>query len=230
MTQYLDRVISATLGLAAIAIAVVLVHREFFPPPVVAAGRQPSEYVGDWRDITKVGRVIGNPAARIQLIEFADLECPFCATFNKYVNAVRRAYPNDVAYVFVHYPLSSIHRLAQPAARAAECANRTGQFAQMVDGIYSKQDSLGLKPWTSYAREAGVQDTAAFSRCISAPPIPSIIDSGAALAKRMGFTGTPTVILNGWRYGYTPADTEMNRAIGDILAGRRPYEHFPKVQ
>jgi len=53
------------------------------------------------------------------------------------------------------------------------------------------------------------------------------VASGLALAAKEGINGTPTVILNGWRYGVPPSDTELVRAIGDILAGRRPYKGFP---
>jgi protein-disulfide isomerase len=117
--------------------------------------------------------------------------------------------------------------LALPAARAAECASASGRFSEMLDALYSGQDSLGLKTWSSYARDAGIEDTIGFSRCNSNPETPQLVSAGTALARRLGVNGTPTLILNGWRYGYTPPDTELFRAIDDILASRSPYPGVP---
>jgi hypothetical protein len=76
-------------------------------------------------------------------------------------HAVRARYPKDVGLFFVHFPLP-MHRFARPAARATECAGLQGKFGQMVDAVYNKQDSLGLKSWSDYGRDAGVADTVAF--------------------------------------------------------------------
>jgi hypothetical protein len=45
----------------------------------------------------------------------------------------------------------------------------------------------------------------------------------------MNVSATPTVFINGWRYGVVPADSELARAVGDLLAGRRPYHGYPKA-
>jgi hypothetical protein len=47
------------------------------------------------------------------------------------------------------------------------------------------------------------------------------------LGKQQDVRGTPTVILNGWRYGAPPQDSELVRAVRDILHGRPPYPGFP---
>lgn len=221
-----ERVMSGLVGVAAVAVAAVALHREFGAP----AGREyvpqrQSSYMEGWREIVESGRIIGDTLARVKLIEFADLECPFCSRFNLIVQRVAARYPRDVAFVFVHRPLA-MHRFALPAARAAECANRFGKFAEFVDVSYRKQDSLGLKSWMSLGWDAGIRDTAQFGRCVGGSEKMPRVDAGAAAADKLSVNATPTVILNGWRYAVPPSDTELFRAIDDILAGRKPYPEF----
>lgn len=151
---------------------------------------------------------------------------PVLRQFNGIVQRVRRQFPNDVAYVFVHTPIRS-HPYALSAARAAECAQSFGRFSEMVDAIYERQDSLGSKPWTSYALSAGINDTMSFGRCArDTVPLPAV-QSGLELSKRINVIGTPTVILNGWRYGVAPGDSELVSAIKSLLDGKKPYRSFP---
>jgi hypothetical protein len=54
-----------------------------------------------------------------------------------------------------------------------------------------------------------------------------MVTAGLAMGRKFELIGTPLVLLNGWRYGVAPSDTELVRAIGDLLAGRKPYKDFP---
>jgi len=221
-----EKLLSWATSAAAVAIAVTVVHREFFgPPPSHAASRRPSEFVREWRTIAKSGRVLGDTNAPVKVIEFMDFQCPFCREFNQARKPLTAKYGSKIAYVFVHFPLAT-HRFAQPAAVAAECAGADGRFEPMLDALYAMQDSFGLAPWSAYAKRAGVRDTAAFQRCIADTTSLRRVSIGSAEGRRIGLEGTPTVILNGWRYGTPPSDTELTRAITDILAGRKPYSGF----
>lgn len=227
MAATFEKTISAVLGLAAVAIATVMVHREFFAPPSTNATARPSEYLASWKEILPAGHSIGDVSGSIKLIVFTDLECPFCRRFNETVKELLGQYPQGVEYVFVHRPIQN-HRFALSAARAAECADRDGRFADAVNRIYAAQDSFGLKSWNSFARDAGVQDSVLFKRCMADSTAMPKVTAGLALAEKFKITATPTVILNGWKYGIPPSDTSLVRAVKDLLAGRSPYPGFPK--
>lgn len=217
-----DRVQATIITAAAVAVAAVLVHREFIGTTPVATPRRQPQPVAAWRDILPAGRVIGNPNAKVMLIEFADLECPFCRRFQSTLNQATAKYPNDVALVFVHLPLE-MHRFSRYGAKMAECAAAQGRFRNMVDAIYQRQDSLGLRPRLAYALDAGLGDTVAFRRCVADTTTPPMVAKGLAAARKLSLTATPTLLLNNWRFGGVPSDSELYRAIEDVLAGREPF-------
>jgi protein-disulfide isomerase len=130
--------------------------------------------------------------------------------------------------VFVHYPLSQ-HRFAMAAARAVECAEAEGHFADLVAAIYEKQDSLGLRSWGSYAKEAGIADTTRIVKCASSSSRVSRIEQGIAYGNRLGVQFTPTIVVNGWRLGGTPSKTELIRIIEAIAGGHAPFDTAMKA-
>jgi protein-disulfide isomerase len=97
----------------------------------------------------------------------------------------------------------------------------------MVDVIFAKQDSFGLKSWKSYAIEAGVSDTATFSRCTEAVESPELVSRGSALATDMGLLATPTVIVNGWRLALPPQGAQLETMVKRIIDGE-PVEKVLK--
>jgi hypothetical protein len=95
-----------------------------------------------------------------------------------------------------HLPLP-YHRLARPAAHAAECAGAQHRFWEMHDLLFAKADSLGIKSIDSFARDAGVADSTEFRACEEALRFSGRIETDLALAQAIGAPGTPTIILNG---------------------------------
>lgn len=214
MKNSLERLLSATLSMAAALIAVALIHREFFakaPPPVVAESDTP-QMVSSWKDALPVGVRFGPASSKVTIVEFADLECPFCRQFHQVARKVMKEHPADVSLVFVQYPLA-MHRFARPAARAAECASSSGRFEELVDVVYDKQDSLGIKTWASFGREAGIADSAKFQRCALASGTYPRIEAGLALGTKFQVRGTPTVIVNGWKLPGTPVYSVLDSVV-----------------
>ena len=152
-----------------------------------------------------------------------DLECPFCRqSYFAFAN-VAREISDSVTHLFVHYPIESIHRFAMPAARALECADREGLFADYMGVVFDKQDSLGLKTWVSYAVESGVQDTTRFNECTaSSEPLPRV-ERGLSIGRRLAIQGTPTALINGWLLSVVPNSAEeYTRMIRAVLRGEEP--------
>jgi hypothetical protein len=112
------------------------VLHHFGAPP--AQAEQKPTFIEDWRADLAKGIRMGPTDAPVQLIEFADFECPYCAMFHKYMETLRARYPTQVALTYAHFPLP-MHRFAEPAARVAECASDQGQFATQFLGEFLGQ-------------------------------------------------------------------------------------------
>jgi protein-disulfide isomerase len=220
----LDFMITAIFLACALVATGAIVHREFFASPVGSPrAEQKPIFLKDWQAALPKGIRLGPLDASVQLIEFADFECPFCGSFHKTVETARKRYSNQVALTYVHFPIPG-HRFAILAARVAECANDQGRFEPMYDQLFEGQDQFGLKPWEDYAAAAGVPKLGAFDACIkSTDPIPRV-EEGKALAAKLDVKGTPTVIINGWKLGHPPSEQELDEMVQRILAGKQPVD------
>lgn len=220
-------VFSWILVACAITATVVLVRREF----VNGNGHPATEmrrpvYVESWREVLKVGIRLGPEAAPVQLVEFADFECPACAQFEATASGIRARYPDQVSLVFAHSPLS-FHKFAEPAARAAECADRQGRFDPMRTALFERQKSFGLIAWSEYAKQAGIANMEAFETCMQETHVLPRVQSGRRLAQEFGAQGTPTVLINGWLLPLPPSLDELDQYVSRIVSGREPVEERP---
>lgn len=102
----------------------------------------------DLIDLTKVtldpvsdqDRIKGNKDATVVVIEYSDLQCPYCQSFHKTMTSLIAQYDqNQVAWVFRHFPLS-FHKFARAYAEATECAYKLGgndKFWELADKIFT---------------------------------------------------------------------------------------------
>lgn len=218
--RLLDRLLAVTLTIVAVVLATVLVGREWVGDPQLPSSEP--VYYTDWHDLESVGHRIGSDSARVTVIEFADFECPFCKRFASHMAGLREEYHDSLALIFVHYPLMDVHRFAEPAARAAECARDQGRFVALHDLLFEKQDSLGLKTWASYAAEAGVPDSVGFQNCIeSTDPVPAV-EAGLERGREVGVVGTPAVIIDGWFYPAGLNERTLRNAVAAVMRGEDP--------
>lgn len=224
MSDKTERAISIVLTACALLFAGILVKREFIDRDDVAVPgleTTPPEQVDNWEELLAHGLSLRSREAPITVVEFADLECPACKQFHMRFNEAVADLDADVRLVMLHYPLP-IHRFANAAARALECANSQGAAGRFVDLAYAKQDSFGLKPWVGYAQEAGVRDTSAFAACVRDTARVDRIEQGRRIAASMKVRGTPVVIINGWRFSRPPSDAQLRETIKALLAGETP--------
>ncbi|MBI2036161.1 thioredoxin domain-containing protein, partial [Candidatus Microgenomates bacterium] len=101
------------------------------------SGRAPT--VGTIRPVSDSDHIRGSKDARLSLVEYSDLECPFCKSFHPTMQKILQDYDGKVRWVYRHFPLDSIHPKARPAALAAECVASLGgndKFWNHVDKLF----------------------------------------------------------------------------------------------
>ena len=96
------------------------------PRQAVSAGKSPAK---------------GGAGAQVEMIEFADFQCPFCLAAAPTVKQVLETYGDRIRLVYRHYPLPN-HPHARPAAEAAQCANEQGQFWPYHDRLFAEAGKL----------------------------------------------------------------------------------------
>ncbi|HEX8430263.1 MAG TPA: thioredoxin domain-containing protein [Longimicrobium sp.] len=196
MSNRLSNVFTALITGCALIITGLVVRRELFTPVPPASGVAEVP-VKAWRQYATTGSHLGAPAAPLQIVEFSDFECPFCAKTTTQLGELMNRYPGQVSVVYRHYPLESIHPNAFPAAVAAECAAEQKRFRAYHDALFAGQDSIGEWDWSRFATQAEVPDLAAFRECVASERPAARIRADLKAGKEAGVNGTPAFIFDG---------------------------------
>ena len=116
-------------------------------PPATQAAPAPSPLLDG---IPQDGAVLGQPDAPVTLVEYADLQCPYCGQAEPVVRELMTDV--DLRYVWRHMPLPDVHPQAELAAEATEAAGAQGRFWEMHDLLLTRQDNLKMVDLLGYAR------------------------------------------------------------------------------
>ncbi len=146
------------------------------------------------------GAVLGNPAGKVTLVEFTDYACTYCRQSLGDVDALIKSNP-DLKVVLRELPILS--PASTDAAKMALAAAGQGHYAAFHQAMFASGPPDG-PAIAAAARAAGLDGDAART-AIAQPGIEAEIARNLALARQLGFSGTP-----GWVVG----DRVLNGAVG----------------
>jgi predicted DsbA family dithiol-disulfide isomerase len=164
----------AALALAALALLAPFGWHSLKPPPAVPAGVL-SLYEPD----------------KINVVEFADFQCPHCRSLHATLKPLLAEYGERVNFVRLHHPLPG-HDMADPAARAAICADAQGKGEPMADRLFTM--ALSADNITAAGRELEL-DGLAFATCLSAESTARTLQDHFARIDEESFKGLPTTYI-----------------------------------
>ena len=162
--------------------------------------------------------------SKVIVVEYADLQCPGCATMMPYMTRIYQKYDDRVAFVFRHFPIKG-HLNARSAAAAAESAGRQGKYWEMLEALFSRRSE-----WTSVTGQT-LADTYAkifkavcpdgdekqFRTDMSDTEIAQKIDFDYNIGlKNSKVTMTPSIYVNGKLVDITRAGTTFNDIENNI--------------
>lgn len=156
--------------------------------PLVAIGTSP----------TKGQRPINAtrpPADRLIIFEFSDFQCPYCAKSRIGLNQFLTKHP-EATVVFKHFPLTSIHDQAMPAAMAAWAAAQQNKFWEFHEALFVGQAQLSDRLYLDIAKALKL-DITTFNRDRASDPARKAIQQDMQLAQQLGIRGTPFYVMNG---------------------------------
>ncbi len=162
-------------------------------------------------DIPTHAATFGPDEATVEVVEFSDFECPYCAKAATAVSEVKKRYGDKVKFAFRHFPLS-FHANARPAAEYAVCANEQDKFWALHDEIFAKQKALGVEALRAAAQTAGV-DMGKLDECLKSPRPGQAIAEDMKKASEVGVEGTPSFYINGRPFQGGISADELGAAI-----------------
>ena len=141
-------------------------------------------------------KVLGSESAPVTIVEFTDMQCPYCGLFSRTTfAALRKQYidTGKVRFISRDLPLP-MHPYAIPAAVAARCAGQQGKYWEYREWMVAHQEDLPKSPHDDFARHVGL-DVAAFDVCRDAGLQEQRVLLDVESSKAAGITATPTFVL-----------------------------------
>lgn len=165
--------------------------------------------------VPTAGRPVrGSDSAKVTVVNFDDLECPYCARLHTefFPDAMAR-YKGLIKFVYIDYPLTSIHPWAMHAAVNANClAAQSGTaYWNFVDYLHSNGSTIAGSdndPARASARldqiaaQEGARDhldATKLQACVSKQD-ESAIQAEMKAGDKLGIDATPTFFVNGERW------------------------------
>lgn len=216
-----DTVVNVLLGSAAVVAIVALVRpNESNPPTTAPVVPIDSTWVESRWDDDVARATFADSSAPITIVEFMDVECPFCARYHSILRAVADSFPNLVRVGYVHTRIPG-HSNALRGALGVECANRQGKLEGFLEQVYRNQSEIGFTSWSEFASRAGVIDTLSFVKCQNEALTRDHVRQSYSLSEELEIPGTPTVIINALRFGTYPDEERIILHIRRLAASMR---------
>lgn len=194
-------------------------------PNIPANGKLTEDQVKNIPSVSDSDHIQGSKDAEVVLVEYSDLECPFCERFHPTAKQAREEYGDKVAWVYRHFPLETLHPRALPSALASECVAKIGgndAFWKFTDTVFSDQAKYltedGLKQAASMAGVSG----SAYDSCYSSKEFEDKIRQSITDGTTAGVTGTPaTFVINkkgeAWLVGGAVPYESLKATIDEAL-------------
>jgi len=140
--------------------------------------------------------VWGNPNGPIELIEYADYQCPYCRQAYYMLKEVKKQLGNDLKFVFRNFPIPELHAHAIHAAVVAEIAGAQDKFWEMHDTLFENQKKLDDPYLFKYAEDLGL-DMKRFEEDLENESFFRKVNQDYESGIKKGVQGTPTFFING---------------------------------
>jgi protein-disulfide isomerase len=175
------------------------------------------------------GYTMGRPDAPVQILEFADFECPACGNYSVVTEPdVRKRVidPGLARVTYFDFPLPQ-HKNTMTASEAAACANDQGKFWEMHDRLFQGQTDWNTEATSDpasvmqgYAKEIGL-DVDKWRACVDGHAHQREIEANKAEGERRQVNQTPTFVIGNRMVAGSLTDDQM-KAYVDSARGSAP--------
>lgn len=149
--------------------------------------------------VSNSDHIQGNPDSDLEIVEYADYQCPACGAAYPVLKEMMRKYENNIKFVFRNFPLAESHQYARPAAIAAEAASVQNKFWEMHDAIYENQQDLNENFLLELAEKLNL-DVDQFKTDYQKSELADKVDYDFESGLMSGVNGTPSFFVNGKKF------------------------------
>lgn len=145
----------------------------------------------------------GSASKDLELVEFADFQCPHCKEAQANMDKLAADFPK-ARVIFQNYPLEKIHPQAKLAAEYGVCVTKLGgnsAFFQFASATFEGQDGLATPDGAALTLNSAVTkaglDPAKVSACATTPATSDAVEKSVKLAEDLNVNSTPMLLING---------------------------------
>lgn len=183
--------------------------------------------------------VKGNPDAPVKIYEYADYQCPGCASINPRVNAAVEKSEGKLAIVYRSF-LLSYHQNGTAAASAAEAAGLQGYWKEYADLLFANQAEWEYASaserttfFNNYFEQVtnGKGDLDKFNKDIASENVSKKISFDMGIGKRIDVSGTPAFYIDGQKIDWSNSNGGSININGKTISweSSRSGEEFVKL-
>jgi protein-disulfide isomerase len=145
----------------------------------------------------------GSASKDLELVEFADFQCPHCKDAQANMDKLAVDFPK-ARIVFQNYPLAKLHPAATKAAEYGVCVARQGgstAFYQFASAVFDGQEGLATPDGAALTLNSAVVkaglDPEKIDACSETHEVEASVEASVKLAKDLNINETPTLMVNG---------------------------------
>ena len=143
--------------------------------------------------------VFGNTKnPKLTIVEFTEFQCPFCSRIAPTMQELNKKYPDQIKFVYKHFPLS-VHSNAKAAAAASIAAQNQGKFWEFRYALAPHSRELSDSVYIAVATEIGLDIEKFKKEMVLDSAMEARIDKDFQLGVKVGVQGTPNFYINGKR-------------------------------
>lgn len=145
----------------------------------------------------------GSASKDLELVEFADFQCPHCKEAQANIDKLATDFPK-ARIVFQNYPIARLHPEAVKAAEYGACVTKLGgsnAFFQFASAVFDGQDGLASADGAALTLNSAVTkaglDPTKVEACAVTPETGAQVEASVKLAQALNVNQTPTLMVNG---------------------------------
>lgn len=169
--------------------------------------------------------ILGNPEAKVTVVEFADFQCPFCGKlFKEIVPELKQKYISTGKVKFVYMSFAFLGPESQFSAQASKCAQDQGKFWEYHDYLYNNQQgenqgAFSIENLKKFAVKLGLNSTL-FNQCLDSKKYEKYITEETELGRKFGVRGTPATFVNDFFISGAQQVSVFTSQIDSALGGK----------